>query len=40
MGTELEITGSGFGAKKGKVLIGGTALKVLDGGTMNSYRQC
>jgi hypothetical protein len=30
MGTELEITGSNFGAKKGKVLVGSTALKVLE----------
>ena len=30
MGTELEIAGSNFGTKKGKVLVGSTALKVLE----------
>jgi hypothetical protein len=31
IGTKLTVTGSGFGAKKGKVLIGGVATKIAKG---------
>jgi len=30
IGTEITITGSGFGANKGKVVVGGASLKILD----------
>jgi hypothetical protein len=33
MGTEMEIAGSNFGTKKGKVLIGTTALTIIDWGS-------
>jgi hypothetical protein len=36
IGTELTIEGSGFGDKKGKVLIGGAALKIAKGGWSDS----
>ena len=40
IGTQLTITGSGFGAKKGKVLIGGVATKIAKDGWKPDFINC
>jgi|WetSurMetagenome_2_1015567.scaffolds.fasta_scaffold22406_3 hypothetical protein len=40
IGTELTITGSGFGTKKGKVLIGGIAAKIAKDGWLENQITC